>query len=156
MNAVAWFPGPFPGASQAFLTGGIASHLSRSSIWSRHSCCRPCSMYPLLYPWKNFYEDFSVTNSAAFNTFECFRILGLDFPWFVTSVFSVVLYFICLVIYGLINANIHEFLSTLCNAWVKFVPSCSKVCTRLNIWNRLFIAARRVVWTNLQGLNIKI
>ena len=60
-------------------------------------------------PSENFDEDFSVTNSAAFNTFECFRILGLDFPWFVTSVFSVVLYFICLVIYGLINSIIDEF-----------------------------------------------
>ena len=42
-------------------------------------------------------------------TFEYFRILVLDFPWSVTSVFSVVLYFICLVIYGLINSIIEEF-----------------------------------------------
>jgi hypothetical protein len=37
----------------------------------------------------NFDEDFSVQNSAAFNTFECFRILDLYFPLSVTSVFSV-------------------------------------------------------------------
>ena len=68
-------------------------------------------MYPLLYSWKKFYEYFLVKISAAFNTFEWFEILALDFPLSVTSVFSVVLYFICWVIYGLINSIIEEHLS---------------------------------------------